>query len=397
MLIRNITKITNDSFKKLNEDVNKVLLEDIEAVKRQYSHIPEEDFYKIIKLDPTYNENRDSVGKYGKWLLGLYKKDNPLDRPFFETIYGLLSLYNEYKNDRTKEIEKDINKFKSIEDLADAVRNVGEAELSDRQKEREMRNAYKDAKLIFSDDMWQIWIPETYEASCTLGKGTTWCTAYSGNDYYYNDYTRQGPLYVFINKQNPKEKYQLHVETYSFMNADDRPASLEDVLDTDDKLREFVEEEINPLDVDNLPEEIRNVMEAVGCTPDEARMGVEDGYYYYYPDVHSPLDLLNELEWNYGLDEIWTVWGSDDDIDYYSLGSDLDDEEWEDDEGNPISAGEYWCGDEDADYEDIGLAYADGLRLSDIYNSDRYLDYDAIGRDADDFYFTSYGCVEVLY
>lgn len=37
MLIRNITKITNDSFRRLNEDVNKLLLEDIEAVKRKFS------------------------------------------------------------------------------------------------------------------------------------------------------------------------------------------------------------------------------------------------------------------------------------------------------------------------------------------------------------------------
>ena len=375
-----------------------ILLEDIEAVKKQYSYIPEEDFYKIIKLDPTYDENRDSVGKYGKWLLGLYKKDNPLEYDEMD-IYRGLRLYNDYKNDRTKDIEKDINRFKSITDLYDALRNVGEAELSARQKERELRNAYKDAELVFSDEQWQIWTPKTYAASCTLGKGTTWCTAYSQNDYYYNDYTSQGPLYVFINKQDPKEKYQLHVESGSFMDADDEPYDLNDVLYTDDKLREFVEDELG-VDADSLFElddDVLAVVDAIGVTPIEARQGLDQGEYYVHSEIQDYDDLgrylVDEREWLYGADlDDLGEW-----FDYEQLGSDLDDEEWEDDEGNPISAGEYWCGDEDADYEDIGLAYADGLRLSDIYNSDRYLDYDAIGRDADDFYFTSYGCVEVLY
>ena len=226
----------------------KLLLEDIEAVKRQYSHIPDEEFDEIIKLDPTFKEGSNSVGKYGKWLLGLYKKDNPLEHEI-EEIYGLLSLYDNYKNDRKKDIEKDINKFKSIADLYDVVNNVGEAELSARQKERELRNS-KDVKKVFEDNKWEIWTPLSYAGSCTLGKGTEWCTAYSENDYYYYEYTEQGPLYVFINKQNSKEKYQLHVETESFMNKNDDKANLEDVLATDNKLREFVYRDIYGYKID---------------------------------------------------------------------------------------------------------------------------------------------------
>lgn len=226
-----------------------ILLEDIEAVKRQYSYIPEEDFYKIIKIDPTYQDGKNSVGKYGKWLLGLYKKDNPLNYNS-EDIYNILNLYNQYKNDRKKEIEKDINKFKSIEDLNDAVNNVDEAELSARQQEKEKRNS-KDIKKIFEDNMWEVWVPQSYAGSCTLGKGTEWCTADSRTDDYYYEYTEQGPLYVFINKQNPKEKYQLHVETESFMDEDDDEADLEDVLATDDKLNVFVYKDIYGYKIDN--------------------------------------------------------------------------------------------------------------------------------------------------
>ena len=252
MLIRNITKITNDSFKRLNEDVNKLLLEDIDAVKKvfmnRFPDMSEEEFDEIIKLDPTYKEGSNSVGKYGKWLLGLYKKDNPLEYDA-ELIYNVLNVYDNYKNDRKKEIEKDINKIKSINDLHDAVNSAGEAELSARQQEREKRNS-KDIKKVFGDNKWEIWVPQSFAGSCTLGKGTNWCTAYSENDSYYKQYTSKGPLYIFISKQNPKEKYQLHVETKSFMDKDDKSADLEDVLSTDNKLKEFVYSNIYGYKVD---------------------------------------------------------------------------------------------------------------------------------------------------
>ena len=89
-----------------------ILIEDIAAVKRQYAHIPEDDFDKIIRLDPTFDENRDSVGKYGKWLLGLYKKDNPLNSNV--NIPEMLSQYDSLVKDRAKQIEKDTGKFKAF-------------------------------------------------------------------------------------------------------------------------------------------------------------------------------------------------------------------------------------------------------------------------------------------
>ena len=294
MLFKNTIKNINNVHSKLYENL---LLEDIEAVKRQYSYIPEEDFYKIIKIDPTYQDGSNSVGKYGKWLLGLYKKDNPLEYGV-EEIYGLLSLYNEYKNDRKKEIEKDINKIKSIADLYDAVNNAGEAELSDRQKEREIRNS-KDIKKIFEDSRWEIWIPQSFAGSCTLGKGTEWCTAYSENDSYYKEYTSQGPLYIFINKQNPKEKYQLHVESKSFMDKNDYEASLEDILVTDDKLREFVYRDIYGYKVDKNGNFIydgnnRVPKNATKIIITDSVKYIRDGEFAHYESLQS-IDIPNSV------------------------------------------------------------------------------------------------------
>lgn len=43
-----------------------LLNEDIASVMRLYPKIDKEMFMKLISLDPTYKEGRDSVGKYGK-------------------------------------------------------------------------------------------------------------------------------------------------------------------------------------------------------------------------------------------------------------------------------------------------------------------------------------------
>ena len=99
-----------------------------------------------------------------------------------------------------------------------------------------------EADLIFSDSMWDIYVPKTYSASCTLGEGTSWYTAY--NYSYYKYYTLRGNLYVFINKRNPSEKYQLHVVDDIFVDVNDDSYDLYKVLDTDKKLKNFVLSEL---------------------------------------------------------------------------------------------------------------------------------------------------------
>lgn len=48
---------------------------------KYYSNIPQDEFWQIIKADPTYNEQKSQkMGKYGKWLLNLYKQVDILPR-----------------------------------------------------------------------------------------------------------------------------------------------------------------------------------------------------------------------------------------------------------------------------------------------------------------------------
>lgn len=87
---------------------------------------------------------------------------------------------------------KDIGQFKSLGELSGRMQNIEEPELTARQKERQMRKAYKDAELIWQDDKWQVWYPQNWDAACTLGKGTSWCTADSRTAKFYVYYTSGG-------------------------------------------------------------------------------------------------------------------------------------------------------------------------------------------------------------
>lgn len=197
------------------------LIEGIQDIKKFYPTINDEDFYKIIESDPTYVKGRDSVGKYSKWLLNLYKKGNLKIEDLYKATQYLQSFIDNLK----KFSNKDIGQFKSLPDLYKAIEEVSDVKLSKSQKDRELRKkvrqSMKDAELVFESTKWEVWVPKTYEASCKLGENTQWCTATRESDHYYRYYIKQGPLFIIINKTDPIEKYQFHFESMSFMDRYD--------------------------------------------------------------------------------------------------------------------------------------------------------------------------------
>ena len=98
----------------------------------------------------------------------------------------------------------------------------------EQQKELKKRAHHantEDKEFICEDGDWEVWKPLTYEGSISLartgGVKARWCTAYEGNDNYWRSYSAKGPLYIFINTQNPHEKYQLHIPTKSWYDIND--------------------------------------------------------------------------------------------------------------------------------------------------------------------------------
>ena len=208
---------------KVNEGAS--LTEDIASVRKNYPKISDDDFTTLIRLDPTFREDRDSVGTYGKWILTLFNKGK-IKPDDYENVTQMLDVW---ETNKKRFSNKDIGQFKELSQLEDALLNMPELELSHRQQVRQNQKARRgvnlgtDAELVLETSNWEVYIPKTYAASCKLGQGTSWCTATTESSYHYEDYSRKGPLYIIINKSNDKEKYQFHFETNSFMDTEDEP------------------------------------------------------------------------------------------------------------------------------------------------------------------------------
>lgn len=232
--MNNILKEALEELKNLEEDY---LVEDIASVRKQYPNLNDDEFYNILKLDPTYKDGIDSVGTYGKWLLNLYNKNrsSSFDTIFPSNITDLLKEFDENKKYFPVEY-RDINRIKSIKELEDIL-EANDIVLSDSQKNRKIRSKIKktdvtkDAIYFGKFGDFDIYSPKTYEASCKLGQGTTWCTATNSDDYYFNDYTTDGPLYILINTKDKSKKYQIHFPSNSFTDENDLSLSSLDMLD----------------------------------------------------------------------------------------------------------------------------------------------------------------------
>ena len=157
-------------------------------------------------------------------------------------VTDLLTRFDSVKKDL---INKDIMRFKTLDEVDKYLNDeTSYKPTSARQQLRKTQKAVHnvdlnvDAELLLDGADWQIWKPLSWEASCKLGRGTTWCTASTEDDYYYQHYTDQGPLFISINKHND-EKYQFHFETRQFMDKDDRWVDIVNLLDSNDELGNF--------------------------------------------------------------------------------------------------------------------------------------------------------------
>ena len=228
----------------------------------------------LMQADPTtkgeFEGDRDGrdvtkVGAYTNWLvkqwLGLqqeadkeYAYGSPdwgvalerLQSLFMEDLYKTtedLEKFPHLKKTKKYKGQKDIGQIKSVTDLYDNVKDykVSKDEITKTKAER-LRD---DVEKVYEDDKWRILVPKSKEASCHYGGGDTrWCTA-SKSSNYYDHYSKQGPLYMMMYKEDagksPSENrsHQFHFESNSFYNAEDRSIELGPFFATYPELKPF--------------------------------------------------------------------------------------------------------------------------------------------------------------
>lgn len=125
--------------------------------------------------------------------------------------------------------KKDLNKVESLSELQKLVKEATPL-YQKYQEEKQNKDAEAGTEKIYDGSEWTIVAAHNKGAACELGKGTSWCTAAPGLDYFKQYYKEDSPLFIFINKKNPREKYQFSYEYEQFMDKDDQSVYRQDIF-----------------------------------------------------------------------------------------------------------------------------------------------------------------------
>lgn len=214
--------------------------------KKYYQDVPEPTYLAAVKVsDPTWNPQQpNKMGKYGKWILGLYRKGNWKPTDYKETK-DCLTIFDKYKGRLNI---KDITQITSINALYSLVSpymdNTQAATKSEQQ-----RRIKEGAEKVYEDEYWLVVIPHTKEASILYGKHTRWCTAADESNNMFDYYNKRGKLYINIDKKN-NHKYQFHFESNSFMDEEDEEIEkpVFETMGASKGLIDFYKNNVEPLD-----------------------------------------------------------------------------------------------------------------------------------------------------
>jgi hypothetical protein len=144
--------------------------------------------------------------KYLDWMARQLSNDLGLDPKY------LIELIEQFHNNQKKLDKKDINQYKTAEDLANGLSQAEEMQGQQRATTRQAQ--YVDlepgTKLIYKDNKYIILLPLTKNAVCYYGAGTKWCITQGSKERndedMYEGYTRQNIIFYYILDLTRKSK-----------------------------------------------------------------------------------------------------------------------------------------------------------------------------------------------
>ena len=185
----------------------------------KYPTIDNESLTRLLMSDPTsvQNSHGSFAGRYGVWIANMYANGS-IKLGDIPELNSALVTY-----DKNRSQLPDIKGCGSLGELIDWVKDLSD----DFKPVRKRSNAKSNLEKVYEDGAWVVYVPHSHEASRRGGEGTHWCTA-SENPYYYNMYSKQGPLYINLRKSD-NAKFQFHFETMQFMDSNDNSVRLNTV------------------------------------------------------------------------------------------------------------------------------------------------------------------------
>jgi Leucine-rich repeat (LRR) protein len=116
------------------------------------------------------------------------------------------------------------------------------------EKSKEYDSELGRAELVFENKDWVIVVTHDKPANVEFGKYTTWCTAGTRYGSMFESYHGRGELFVLVKKGHGSKKaikadasvrLQFHFEDQQYMDAPDRPISINDFLFKNPEIKTF--------------------------------------------------------------------------------------------------------------------------------------------------------------
>jgi len=173
----------------------------IDNIKEKSSRSPEEwdEAFEKLQVLP-----QAKLKQYLTWLERVSRSNNePL-----RDISPLVISFDDAKNrQKLKGKDADINSYKTPGDLHRKLE-----ELPDDSKIG-FKAASGDADKVYESDNFVILMPRSVNASCALGRGTTWCTARTKGENLFYSYiiTNDVILYYILDKHDESKKWSIGV------------------------------------------------------------------------------------------------------------------------------------------------------------------------------------------
>jgi hypothetical protein len=146
--------------------------------------------YPLYRTGTTTNAIEEFL--YRRFFIDSFTSD------MFRTISHFIEL-----NERGKIEENDVNKYKTLDDLAKAI-NISEMKSAPKEMEKAVIK-------IIDDERWLVLRPLTFEASLKYGANTKWCTTSREEKRHFKRYWQRGVLIYALNKETG---YKFAVQKY---------------------------------------------------------------------------------------------------------------------------------------------------------------------------------------
>lgn len=173
---------------------------------------------QLEQADPTPNK------EYTPWLAKMYANGSAYLEDILSTAKEHLIKFNKLKKrNKLPSPRNDIMRYDDIADLysvMDEYPDEDEKPLTDKG----------ESKVVYEDNTIRVIEPLNKEAACYYGQGTRWCTAATRGSNYFNEYSKDAPLFIVLPKKAAYigEKYQLW---FNYSIGDDNITSDADFLE----------------------------------------------------------------------------------------------------------------------------------------------------------------------